>query len=41
MTELEKKQEEIRRQQFTYVPKNKGTRKEDIQKKKKKKNDKG
>lgn len=30
MTELEKKQEEIRRQQFTYVPKNKGTRKEDI-----------
>lgn len=30
MTELEKKQEEIRRQQFAYVPKNKGTRKEDI-----------
>lgn len=32
MTEIEKKQEEIRRQQFTYVPKNKETRKEDIQK---------
>jgi hypothetical protein len=41
MTELEKKQEEIRRQQFTYVPKNKGTRKEDIQKSSKPKNDKG
>lgn len=41
MTELEKKQEEIRRQQFTYVPKNKGTRKEDIQKPSKSKNDKG
>lgn len=41
MTELEKKQEEIRRQQFTYVPKNKGTRKEDIQKPSKLKNDKG
>ena len=41
MTELEKKQEEIRRQQFTYVPKNKGTRKEDIQKPSNPKNDKG
>lgn len=41
MTELEKKQEEIRRQQFTYVPKNKGTQKEDIQKPSKPKNDKG
>lgn len=41
MTELEKKQEEIRRQQFTYVPKNKGTRKEDIQKPSKPKNDMG
>lgn len=41
MTELEKKQEEIRRKQFTYVPKNKETRKEAIQKPPKPKNDKG
>lgn len=41
MTELEKKQEEIRSQQFTYVPKNKGTRKEDVQKPPEPKSNKG